>query len=765
MNPRMPRIIIAFAFLAASRSAGYGQGPLFVDSLSAKGTLQIARRPPEADYSYIPGRAETTSLPKYDPDSGRVWQVDLRSMDVSGFKLSGRLKDLQYASFDSKTIWPKKLPKGFDPGRIMELGKNPGLGLRALHARGFDGRGVGIAIIDQALLVDHEEYKDRLRLYEEIHCIKGGMAEMHAPAVASIAVGKSVGVAPGADLYHIACAVGDYSPGGEFTYDLRYLARAIDRIAEVNRSLGTGKKIRVISISLGINPEMANFDMADKAIERAEKEGIVTLYVGCENFSGAGRDPLADPELPGSYRSGLFWRKSATRMGATRMSARILLPMDSRCLASPTGKGDYVYYADGGLSWAVPYLAGLYALACQRRADIGFDEFWNALKANAIPVKEGKAIIGKMADPAGTLAALSYRVSGTGLAVALQMRSRDRAGQRLAQPFSSPSPFQDLRFCAYTGKEAVSDAAMAGLTFNALTDFGQIGKAAAERFLALGSVPGLGVKALHSAGITGKGVAVAIIDQNLSGGHPEFAERLVRYEDLGCGKAPDEGSMHGPAVASLLVGKNLGTAPGASLYFFAAPSWSGDAAYYARALERVVEINKRLGGREKIRVVSVSAAPSGAGSPFTANGGLWDAAMGMAEKAGILVLDCTQENGFILPGYCDIAAPDDFGKFTLGFPDAPITGRGMSGVYVPASRRTVAEEYFKGEFSYAYYGVGGLSWGIPFAAGICALAWQVNPRISAQGMRELIRKAAYVNAQGARIIDPANAVKMAKGWK
>jgi hypothetical protein len=36
-----------------------------------------------------------------------------------------------------------------------------------MHAQGITGQGVGIAIIDNPLLVDHEEYAGRLRLYEE----------------------------------------------------------------------------------------------------------------------------------------------------------------------------------------------------------------------------------------------------------------------------------------------------------------------------------------------------------------------------------------------------------------------------------------------------------------------------------------------------------------------------------------------------------------------------------------------------------------------
>ena len=73
-----------------------------------------------------------------------------------------------YASFDSQTQWPaaNKIPAGFDWRKIMELNKDPGLEVRALHEQGITGKGVSIAIIDQTLLVDHIEYKDRLRLYE-----------------------------------------------------------------------------------------------------------------------------------------------------------------------------------------------------------------------------------------------------------------------------------------------------------------------------------------------------------------------------------------------------------------------------------------------------------------------------------------------------------------------------------------------------------------------------------------------------------------------
>lgn len=75
--------------------------------------------------------------------------------------------------------------------------------------------------------------------------------------------------------------------------------------------------------------------------------------------------------------------------------------------------------------------------------------------------------------------------------------------------------------------------------------------------------------------------------------------------------------MHGPAVASLLVGNRCGTAPDAKVHFVAAPSWTGDTAFQAKALDWIVEKNATLPADQKIRAVSISAVSSGEDSPFT----------------------------------------------------------------------------------------------------------------------------------------------------
>lgn len=360
--------------------AGAQAGEDFVTILSSPGKLEIVRHPQMPDYKKIMNRGKIASLPSYNPSSQDDWQVDIRSCDLSSLNIADRLGDLLQADFDSKTVWPSRVPSGFDHQRIMEYGKNPGLGIRELHRRGITGAGVGIAIIDQPLLVDHIEYRDRLKLYEEIHIDKNSMAQMHGPAVASIAVGKSVGVAPKADLYFIAefCAIP--KADGEFDIDLTYIAQSIDRIVEINRTLPPKRKIRVISISLGIGPEWQKYDLARTAIANAEREGIYTVHTeSAPQCMGLGRDPMADPDRYDSYGPGKFWARNWNSMKTFYM-----IPMDSRCTAAPNGVADYAFYRSGGLSWSVPWVAGLYALACQVKPDITPAIFWEAARKTSV---------------------------------------------------------------------------------------------------------------------------------------------------------------------------------------------------------------------------------------------------------------------------------------------------------------------------------------------------------------------------------------------
>jgi subtilisin family serine protease len=323
-----------------------------------------------------------------------------------------------YASFDSQTEWPPEdlMPKNFDWQLIMELGKNPGLGIRYLHDKGFTGQGIGIAIIDQTLLVDHQEYVDQLRLYEEAEDIQGGLlqTQMHGPAVASIAVGKTVGVAPDADLYYLAtmmCHEGSYE-----SIDFSCLAQSVYRVLEINKELPEDRKIRVISMSIGWDRENKGYDEIVRAVEEAKSTGLLVICSSVDEvhgfkFHGLERYSLNDPDQFSSYEPGLWWAEKFYE--GDYENDRLLVPMDSRTTASPTGVDEYVFYRQGGWSWSIPYIAGVYALAVQAAPSITPDEFW------ALAMETGQTIelrhgwetltFGPILDPVALIAALQSK--------------------------------------------------------------------------------------------------------------------------------------------------------------------------------------------------------------------------------------------------------------------------------------------------------------------------------------------------------------------
>ncbi|UCF17182.1 MAG: hypothetical protein JSW59_06930, partial [Phycisphaerales bacterium] len=274
-----------------------------------------------------------------------------------------------------------------------------------------------------------------------------------------------------------------------------------------------------------------------------------------------------------------------------------------------------------------------------------------------------------------------------------------------------------------------------------------------KQILAYGMNPGLGVRVLHRQGITGKGVNVAIIDQPLLPDHPEYNGKIVAYHDTGCNG--NKSSMHGPAVASLLVGTNCGTAPDARVYYVAAPSWTADAAYEAKALDWIIQQNAKLPASKKIRIVSNSGAPSGSGSPYDKNGQMWDQACARAEANGIMVLDCTSHRGFISRCWYDTKDPESVDKCTPGGPKVGLQVD-LTDIHVPSSCRTTAQHYdFHGRNSHIYWGRGGLSWSIPYCAGVLAMGWQIRPDLSPAQMKELLFASAHVRESGAKIIHPA----------
>ena len=162
---------------------------------------------------------------------------------------------------------------------------------------------------------------------------------MHGPAVASIAVGKTVGVAPEADLYYIGRWAMDMDARteGQPPLSFQYDAEAIQRILQINEQLPPERKIRVISISFGWAFGQRGYLEVAAAAQKAKAAGMLVICSSTEEvhgfkFHGLGRDLMSDPDDFASYRPAFF----GTFMYANH--DRLLVPMDARATASPTGK-------------------------------------------------------------------------------------------------------------------------------------------------------------------------------------------------------------------------------------------------------------------------------------------------------------------------------------------------------------------------------------------------------------------------------------------
>ncbi len=123
---------------------------------------------------------------------------------------------------------------------------------------------------------------------------------------------------------------------------------------------------------------------------------------------GLGRTPLANPNAFASYGPGSYWADEF--YAGARSMGRPLVPMDARTTASATGPGEYEFDNHAGVSWAVPYQAGLYALAAQVDPTITPARFLSLERQTGRTVeveRDGRRVpLGPIVDPQALIGAL-----------------------------------------------------------------------------------------------------------------------------------------------------------------------------------------------------------------------------------------------------------------------------------------------------------------------------------------------------------------------
>jgi len=305
----------------------------------------------------------------------RFW--GFQNLSLKNLDLKEEINLLNKMEFDSYTEWPsdEKLPLGFNPTKMLEMGKNPGLGIREIHEEGVTGKSVGVAIIDQPLLLGHQEYTSQIVRYDAT-----GLSEyppqMHGSPIASILVGQTIGVAPEATLSYFAVPM--------WKKDNSHYIQALQKIIELNKTLPNEEKVRVVSISDGIFPSNPSFDEWNQVLNNANEMGI--LVVTCDpKFLDYGTLTLIEnenPDDPQNYVPGKYTSKNDV----------LRIPTGNKTIASHRGNDVYTYEREGGMSWAAPYVAGLAALAFQVNPDLKPEIIVEKLQQTATPTQAGPVV-------------------------------------------------------------------------------------------------------------------------------------------------------------------------------------------------------------------------------------------------------------------------------------------------------------------------------------------------------------------------------------
>lgn len=360
--------------------------------------MTAARWDEAREAASLRGQVDPLNIEPFDDLRGETLRAQRVRIDNVDLTAEGDV--LRTAVFDTLTQWPapERLPRDFNPIQVLADGKDPGLGLRGLHASGITGKGVSVAIIGEPLRSTHEEFRGRLVFHTRTGRARGteratrdSQATMRGTAIAGILAGATVGVAPESQLHYWV----DDSSGLDYQPKIDALAE----ISAFNKDHPPNERIRVVSVSTAFHQEMARLSEWKDALRSAAEAGIIVVHGGLELF-GVGCVPRGDRDNPKDYRLAYL-----AQNGRKMTPGYLYVPIDNLTTASNEGDNVYTFWSQGGLIFAPPYLAGLIALALQIDPALSEKDVWTLLRESGHAF-EGGAIV----NPEGFLARVRGRL-------------------------------------------------------------------------------------------------------------------------------------------------------------------------------------------------------------------------------------------------------------------------------------------------------------------------------------------------------------------
>jgi hypothetical protein len=296
--------------------------------------------------------------------------------------------------------------------------------------RRIDGRGSVIYVIDSGILADHDEFMTAtgsrvIAGVDLLAGVPGGampcgsnwalapctdfplgvMIDGHGTAVASVAAGNRVGVAPGATLVSIR-ALGFVKPTPE-----RFLA-AFDAVIKNAWDPATPQfRTGIVTLSFGLDQFDGRVDaMIRRMVGGVDRDGnpdpngkrfFFTFFggnVGSNHCDDNGNilvyPSSAGAAINGAVTVGGLSKPNEIWSGSCRSAGiEVWAPAADLVVASLTGHDHYhPLYISSGTSYAAPYVAGIAARMLQRNPSLTPEEIEAAMKASPARVDGGGAV-------------------------------------------------------------------------------------------------------------------------------------------------------------------------------------------------------------------------------------------------------------------------------------------------------------------------------------------------------------------------------------
>lgn len=293
-----------------------------------------------------------------------IYQIKLNWIVLDDFDRSDSKEVFRYITYDNKTFSKtskEHLPEWYNPLEIFEKWKTIWLWIDEVHKQWYTWEWIWVAICDWQLKT-HKDIKTASYTVDDY--AKGKNEFFHASAVASILAGKETWVAPNADLHFFA----EYQDKSKESWG-NGLKLSLEKIYEMNKELPNDKKIRVVSISW---PLYWNGTEETAGKLRSTWVWILDSSEFFKNFWYLNKeDPMWDPNNFDNYKHWLG-----------KPEALYVNSWD-RTIADPSNETAYRHDPIASASWAIPVVAGYYALACQADSKMTPEKFIKLAKETA----------------------------------------------------------------------------------------------------------------------------------------------------------------------------------------------------------------------------------------------------------------------------------------------------------------------------------------------------------------------------------------------